>query len=155
MIQKNNRGLVIVVNKWDLIEKDTFSTKVFENKIYEKIAPFKDVPIFFTSAISKQRVLKAVEEAMDVNDRRRQKISTSALNDLMLPLLKENPPPANKGKYIKIKYCTQLPTYSPKFAFFANLPQYVKEPYKRYVENQLRKNFDFSGVPIEIYFRKK
>jgi len=155
LIQKNNKGLVIIVNKWDLVEKSTNTTKEYKELILSKTAPFTDISIIFTSALSKQRVLKALDEAVAVNDRRRQRIPTSKLNDLMLPILKEKGPPSNKGKYIKIKYCTQLPTYSPKFVFFANLPQYIKEPYKRFVENQLRKHFNFTGVPIEVFFRKK
>ncbi|TDL99201.1 MAG: ribosome biogenesis GTPase Der [Flavobacteriaceae bacterium] len=155
LIQKNNKGLVILVNKWDLVEKETATMKTFEEMIKEKIAPFVDVPIVFISAITKQRVLKSLDALMEVYENRVQKIKTSALNELMLPIMLRTPPPAIKGKYIKIKYVTQLPTHTPKFAFFCNLPQYVKEPYKRFVENQLRKHFNFSGVPIEIFFRQK
>ncbi|MDX5404873.1 MAG: ribosome biogenesis GTPase Der [Bacteroidota bacterium] len=155
LAEKNHKGIVVLVNKWDLVEKDTSTTKEFEALIRSRTAPFTDYPIIFTSALTKQRILKAFEEAMAVYKRRNTRISTSALNDVMLPILKDTPPPSTKGKMIKIKFCTQLPTYAPKFAFFANLPQYIKDPYKRFVENQLRKNFDFRGVPIDIFFRKK
>lgn len=155
LAQRNRKGLVILVNKWDLIDKETNTMKEFENKIKKKIEPFVDVPILFVSALTKQRVHKTVETIMMVNENRNRRIKTSKLNDLMLPIIEATPPPAIKGKYIKIKYVTQLPTRTPQFAFFANLPQYVKEPYKRFIENQLRKNFDFTGVPIEIYFRQK
>ena len=152
---RNKKGIVILVNKWDLVEKEIGTTKVFEEQIRKKIAPFSDVPILFISALSKQRLLKGLEIAIQVYNNRAQKISTSKLNDVMLPLIEKNPPPALKGKYIRIKYCTQLPIATPTFAFFANLPQYIKDPYKRFIENKLRENFDFSGVPIHIYFRKK
>ena len=152
---RNKKGIVILVNKWDLVEKEIGTTKVFEEQIRKKIAPFSDVPILFISALSKQRLLKGLEIAIQVYNNRSQKISTSKLNDVMLPLIEKNPPPALKGKYIRIKYCTQLPIATPTFAFFANLPQYIKDPYKRFIENKLRENFDFSGVPIHIYFRKK
>jgi GTP-binding protein len=152
---RNKKGVVILVNKWDLVEKDTQTTKEMEEHIRKKIAPFSDVPILFVSALNKQRLLKGLETAIHVYNNRMQKISTSKLNDVMLPLIEKNPPPALKGKYIRIKFCTQLPTSTPTFAFFANLPQYIKDPYKRFIENKLRENFDFSGVPIQIYFRKK
>jgi len=152
---KNHKGIVIMVNKWDLIEKDHKTTKVFEEHIKEKIAPFTDVPIIFTSVTNKKRVLKALDLVNDTYKRRTQKISTSKLNELMQHYIDKYPPPTYKGKYIKIKYITQLPLHYPAFAFFCNLPQYIKEPYKRYLENKLRENFDFTGVPIEIYFRKK
>ncbi len=155
LAEKNKKGVVILVNKWDLVEKDTHSTKQFEEKIRHEIAPFTDVPILFMSALTKQRIFKAIETAVEVFENRKRRISTSKLNDTMLGIVKHNPPPANKGKYIKIKYCMQLPTPTPQFAFFANLPQYVKDPYKRYVENKMREIFDFTGVPITIYFRKK
>ncbi len=155
LAKKNNKGIVILVNKWDLVNKDTHTAKEFIEHIKKQIAPFDDVPIIFMSAKNKQRIFKAIEEAMKVYENRKRKIKTSKLNEIMLPLIQKNPPPAYKGKYIKIKFATQLPTHSPKFAFFANLPQYIKEPYKRYLENRLRENFDFKGVPIEIYFRKK
>ena len=153
--QKNRKGIVILVNKWDLVEKETNTMKQFENQIREKIALFSYVPILFISALTKQRILKAVETAVEVYENRKKRIKTSKLNEIMLPIIENTPPPALKGKYIKIKYCTQLPTVTPQFAFFCNLPQYVKEPYKRFIENQLRKNFDFTGVPIEVYFRQK
>ncbi len=152
---RNKKGLIILVNKWDLIAKDTATTKVFEEQIRAKIAPFSDVPILFISALNKQRLLKGLETAIQVYNNRTQQISTSKLNDVMLPFIEQNPPPALKGKYIRIKYCTQLKVETPAFVFFANLPQYIKEPYKRFIENKLRENFDFSGVPVQIYFRKK
>lgn len=154
--QRNRKGIVIVVNKWDLIEdKKTNTVKEFEASIRHKIGQFSDIPILFVSALTKQRILKAVEIAMDVYEDRKKKIKTSKLNEVMLPIFEATPPPAIKGKYIKIKYCVQLPTPSPQFVFFCNLPQYVKEPYKRFTENQLRKEFGFTGVPIEVYFRQK
>tara|TARA_B100001248_G_scaffold40476_1_gene25933 strand:+ start:4788 stop:6092 length:1305 start_codon:yes stop_codon:yes gene_type:complete len=152
---RNHKGIVILVNKWDLIKKSTETSKKFIEDIKEKISPFTDVPILFVSAIEKQRLLKGLQEAINVFNNRVQKISTSKLNNYILPLIEKNPPPAIKGKYIKIKYCTQLPVHTPTFAFFANLPQYIKEPYKRFIENKLRDHFSFSGVPIKIYFRKK
>jgi len=155
LARKNNKGIVILVNKWDLIDKETNTAKQFVEHIKNEIAPFNDVPILFISAKNKQRIFKAIEEGMHVFENRKRKIKTSKLNEVMLPYVQQNPPPAHKGKYIKIKFATQLPTHSPKFAFFANLPQYIKDPYKRYLENKLRENFDFTGVPIEIYFRKK
>lgn len=155
LAQKNRKGIVIVVNKWDLVEKETNSTRDFENVIKDKIGQFTDIPILFISALTKQRILKAVEMAMIVFEERKKKIKTSKLNEIMLPVFEGTPPPANKGKFVKIKYCVQLPTPSPQFVFFCNLPQYVKEPYKRFTENQLRKHFGFTGVPIEIYFRQK
>lgn len=155
LAERNRKGIVILVNKWDLVEKETNTMKAFEAEIRNKIAPFNDVPILFISALTKQRVHKTVEIIMEVNDNRNRRIKTSKLNELLLPIMEITPPPAIKGKYIKIKYVTQLPTRTPQFAFFANLPQYVKEPYKRFIENQLRKHFDFTGVPIEVYFRQK
>ena len=152
---RNYKGIVILVNKWDLAQKDTDSSKIFEEKIKKKISPFVDVPIIFVSALHKQRLLKGLDLAIDVYKNRKQRISTSVLNQTMLPLIESKPPPAIKGKYIKIKYCTQLPVEVPTFVFFANLPQYIKEPYKRFLENQLRKEYDLKGVPIDIYFRKK
>ena len=152
---RNKKGIIILVNKWDLVKKSTNSTIIIEEKIKEKISPFVDVPIIFISATNKQRLLKALELSIEVFKNRKQRISTSVLNNTMLPLIENRPPPAIKGKYIKIKYCTQLPVNVPTFVFFANLPQYIKEPYKRYLENQLRREFNFSGVPITIYFRKK
>jgi GTP-binding protein len=155
LIYKNKKGLVVLVNKWDLMEKETNSTRDFENAIRERTAPFTDFPILFTSAITKQRILKAFEVALEVAERRKQRISTSKLNDIMLPIIKDYPPPITKGKNLSIKFVTQLPTYTPQFVFFANLPQYFKEQYRRYLENKMRQNFDLSGVPIEIYFRQK
>ena len=156
LAQKNRKGIVILVNKWDLVEdKSTNSTRDFENQIKERIGQFTDIPILFISALTKQRILKAVEVAMEVYENRAKKIKTSKLNEVMLPIFEQTPPPAIKGKYVKIKYCVQLPTPSPQFVFFCNLPQYVKEPYKRFTENQLRKEFGFTGVPIEVYFRQK
>lgn len=155
LIQKNRKGVVIVVNKWDLVEKETNTPRDFERAIKERLAPFSDIPVIFTSALTKQRVLKAFEIAMQVYERRKQRISTHKLNDIMLPIVKEYQPPMMKGKNVSIKFCTQLPTPTPQFAFFANLPQYIKEPYKRFLENKMREHFDFTGVPIEIYFRKK
>ena len=155
LADKNRKGIVILVNKWDLVDKDTHTTKAYEAAIKEKIAPFTDVPILFISALTKQRLLKAIEIAIKVSEDRKARISTSKLNDVMLSYIEKNPPPATKGKYIRIKFCTQLPTKTPTFAFFANLPQYIKEPYKRYIENKLRESFNFSGVPIQIFFRKK
>ena len=152
---RNKKGIVILVNKWDLKDKSTETATKVEEEIRKKIAPFSDVPILFISVLEKQRLLKGLELAIEVFKNRAQRISTSKLNDAILPFIQKVPPPAIKGKYIKIKYCTQLPTPTPTFAFFANLPQYIKEPYKRYIENKLRECFDFSGVPIHIYFRKK
>jgi GTP-binding protein len=155
LIQKNNKGMIVLVNKWDLIEKDNKTTILFENEIKEKTAPFTDYPILFISAINKQRIHKVLDLIEEVNQNRNRKISTSELNEVMLQVIKNNPPPALKGKYVKIKYITQLPVYTPAFAFFCNLPQYVKDPYKRYLENRMREKFKFTGVPIRIFFRKK
>ena len=155
LAEKNRKGVVIVVNKWDLIEKNHKTTKVFEELIHEKIAPFTDVPIVFTAVTEKQRIFKAIEVASKVYENKVKKVPTSKLNDVMLPIIESYPPPATKGKYIKIKYVTQVGAKSPMFAFFCNLPQYIKEPYKRFVENKLRENFDFEGVPVEVYFRQK
>lgn len=155
LCEKNHKGIVILINKWDLVEKDHKSAKAFEERVREKIAPFTDVPIIFTSAITKQRVFKAIETANEVYENKTKRVPTSKLNDVMLEVIERYPPPSSKGKYIKIKYVTQLPGKYPSFAFFCNLPQYVKEPYKRYLENKLRENFNFSGVPISIYFRQK
>ncbi|MFD1258016.1 ribosome biogenesis GTPase Der [Mucilaginibacter terrae] len=155
LAEKNKKGIMVVMNKWDLIEKNTKTVKVFEEMIHEKIAPFVDVPIVFTSVTEKQRLLKVIETADMVFKNRAKKIPTSKLNDVMLPLIENYPPPALKGKHVKIKYVTQIAGTSPMFAFFCNLPQYIKEPYKRYIENKLRENFDFSGVPIQVFFRQK
>ncbi|WP_342646356.1 ribosome biogenesis GTPase Der [Mucilaginibacter sp. CSA2-8R] len=155
LAEKNKKGIVLVVNKWDLIEKDNKTIKRFEEQIREKTAPFTDVPIVFTSVLEKQRLLKVIETAADVYANRSKKISTSKLNDVMLPIIENYPPPALKGKHVKIKYVTQINATSPMFAFFCNLPQYVKDPYKRFIENKLRENFDFTGVPVQIFFRQK
>ena len=155
LAERNRKGVVILINKWDMVEKETNTMRDFENMIKNKIAPFTDVPILFISALEKQRIHKAIEVFIQVNENRNRRIKTSKLNEMMLPLIEITPPPAYKGKYIKIKYVTQLPTKTPQFAFFANLPQYIRDPYKRFIENHLRKEFDFSGVPIEVYFRKK
>ncbi|WP_298391488.1 ribosome biogenesis GTPase Der [Flavobacterium sp.] len=155
LAEKNRKGVVILVNKWDLVEKDTMSTRDYENKIREQLMPFVDVPILFVSALTKQRLLKALEETVKVYENRSQRISTSKFNDHMLKIIENHPPPALKGKYVKIKYCMQLPTPTPQFVFFANLPQYVKEAYKRFLENKIREKWDFSGVPIDIYIREK
>lgn len=155
LAHRNQKGIVILVNKWDLVTKDTMATKAFETEIKKQVAPFTDVPIVFVSALTKQRIYKALETAVAVFKNRSRKIQTRKFNDLMLPIIERTPPPSLKGKYVKIKFCTQLPTPFPSFAFFCNLPQYVKDPYRRFLENQLRENFDFSGVPIKIFFRKK
>lgn len=155
LIEKNHKGVVILVNKWDLIEKENNTHKDYEAVIQDQIAPFRDVPVIFTSVINKQRIFKAVEMAIQVYKNRQKKISTSKLNDFILPVIEKNPPPVTKGKYVRIKYAMQLPTSFPSFAFFCNHPQYLKEPYKRFLENKLREEYDFTGVPIEIYFRMK
>jgi len=157
LIQKNSKGLVVVINKWDLVEdKSTKVIKEFENAIHSRFAPFTDFPIIFSSALTKQRILKILEEASEVYKNRTNRITTAKLNEEMLPLIEAYPPPAIKGKYIKIKYITQLPnTQVPSFVFFANLPQYVKEPYKRFLENKMRQKWDFRGTPINIFIRQK
>lgn len=155
LAEKNKKGIVIVVNKWDTVEKDHKTAKEFETRIREKIAPFNDVPIVFTSVTEKQRIFKVVETALEVYANKVKRISTSKLNDVMLSIIENYPPPATKGKYIKVKYVTQLPGRTPMFAFFCNLPQYIKDPYKRFIENKIREHFDFNGVPIQIYFRQK
>ncbi len=156
LIYRNHKGVVIVVNKWDLVEKETNTHRDFERLIRERIAPFDDVPIIFTSVLTKQRIFKVLETARDVFQARSRRISTAELNDRLLPIVKEqNPPPSVKGKWVKIKYITQLPTPYPQFVFFCNLPQYVRDPYKRFVENRMREMWDFHGVPVNIYFRAK
>jgi len=155
LAEKNKKGIVILVNKWDLIEKNNQTVKVFEEQIRTKLQPFTDVPIVFVSALNKQRIFQAVETALEVYKNRAKKVPTSKLNDVMLPIIENYPPPSNKGKFIKVKYATQINATSPMFAFFCNLPQYIKEPYKRFIENKLREHFDFKGVPIQIYFRQK
>lgn len=155
LIIKNNKGMIVLVNKWDLIDKDNNSVKKIEAEIREKTAPFTDYPILCISATNKQRIHKVLEIVEQVNNNRNRKISTAELNNVMLEVIQHNPPPSLKGKYVRIKYVTQLPVYTPSFAFFCNLPQYVKDPYKRYLENRMREKYDFSGVPIRLFFRKK
>jgi GTP-binding protein len=152
---RNRKGIVVVMNKWDLVEKDNKTHKQYEDVVRQRIAPFTDVPIIFTSVINKQRIYKVLETAIEVHKNRSRKISTSELNDVMLPIINQTPPPMNKDKVIRIKYVTQLPTAFPAFAFFCNLPQYVKDSYKRFLENQIREHWNYSGVPMEIYFRRK
>ncbi len=152
---RNRKGIVVLVNKWDLVEKETGSVKEFQEIIKERISPFEDVPVIFVSALTKQRIHKALETAMEVHKRRKQKIPTSRLNEVVRSAIEQFHPPAVKGKYIKINYVTQLPTATPAFAFFCNLPQYIRAPYKRYLENKIRESFDFTGVPLELYFRRK
>jgi len=155
LAQRNHKGIVILVNKWDLVDKETNTMKEYEAMIRREIEPFTDVPIVFISVLTKQRVFKAIETAVKVFESRSKKIKTRQFNDVMLPIIEKNPPPAYKGKFVKIKFCMQLPTPHPQFAFFCNLPQYVRDPYKRFLENKLRQEFDFQGVPISIFFRKK
>lgn len=157
LIQKNNKGLVVVVNKWDLVEdKSQKAIDVFKEAIKARLAPFTDFPIVFASALTKQRIFKVLESAKEVYENKMRRVSTSKLNEEMLPLIEAYPPPSNKGKYIKIKYVTQLPnTKIPSFVFFANLPQYVKDPYKRFIENKMREKWNFCGTPINIFFRQK
>ena len=155
LAEKNRKGVIILVNKWDLMDKETNTLRDYEANIREQTAPFSDVPIVFISALTKQRLFKAIETAVEVFQKRKTKIQTSKFNDTMLEIVKNFPPPAIKGKYVKIKYCMQLPTQTPQFVFFCNLPQYVRDPYRRFVENKLREIYDFSGVPITIYFRQK
>lgn len=155
LIQRNRKGVVVLVNKWDLIEKDSNTSRQFIKTIKDKLAPFQDLPVIFTSAITKQRIHKVLETAIRVYENRKRKIPTSKLNQVMLKEISKNPPPSVKGKFVKIKYVTQLPTLAPSFAFFCNLPQYIKVPYKRYLENRLREHFEFTGAPIQIFFRKK
>ncbi len=155
LIVRNKKGVVVLVNKWDLIDKDTHTTKKMTEEIKEKLAPFNDVPILFISALTKQRVHRALETAINVYENRKRRIKTSELNEVLLEAIERYGPPSVKGKYIKIKYVTQLPSQTPAFALFANLPQYIREPYRRYIENQIRDNFNFTGVPIQVYFRQK
>jgi GTP-binding protein len=155
LAQKHGKGIVILVNKWDLVEKDTHSTKAFEAQIKEKISPFIDIPIVFISTLTKQRVFKAVETMIDVAKNMQFKIPTHKLNEFILPIIEHKPPPAKKGKYVRIKYVTQLPSKKVSFAFFCNLPQYIPDSYKRFLENHLRNEFNLSGVPIHLFFRKK
>jgi GTP-binding protein len=155
LILKNGKGLVLLVNKWDLVEKDHKTVNSYKKEILEKIAPFTDVPVVFISSLTKQRIHKALETAMQVYRNCTRKIKTSELNETMLKVVENVPPPSLKGKNIRIKYCIQLPSHTPGFVFFSNLPQYIREPYRRYIENQLREKFDFTGVPIQIFFRQK
>ncbi|GAB1308443.1 ribosome biogenesis GTPase Der [Urechidicola sp. KH5] len=155
LAEKNKKGIVVLINKWDLMEKETNTVRDYAEMVKRQMAPFTDVPMIFISALTKQRIFKAIETAVQVYENRKKRIATSKLNETMLEIIQQNPPPATKGKYIKIKYCMQLPTPTPQFVFFANLPQYVKDPYKRFIENKLRELYDFQGVPITIYFRKK
>jgi len=155
LAQRNRKGIVVLVNKWDLVEKETQTMKQFETVIRKEMEPFTDVPIVFISVLTKQRIFKAIETAVEVYQNRTKKIKTSKLNEVLLPVIENYPPPAYKGKFVKIKYIMQLPTPQPQFAFFCNLPQYVRDPYKRFLENNLRELFDFKGVPISIYMRKK
>lgn len=155
LAERNKKGIVILVNKWDLVEKETNTPRDFEKMIRKEIEPYTDVPIIFMSVLTKQRIFKAIETAVEVFNNRSNRIPTSKLNEVMLPVIEATPPPSIKGKYVKIKFCTQLPTPTPQFAFFANLPQYVKDPYRRFIENKLRENFNFTGVPVQVYFRKK
>lgn len=155
LAERNKKGIVILVNKWDLVEKETNTPRDFEKMIRKEIEPYTDVPIIFMSVLTKQRIFKAIETVVEVFNNRSNRIPTSKLNEVMLPVIEATPPPSIKGKYVKIKFCTQLPTPTPQFAFFANLPQYVKDPYRRFIENKLRENFNFTGVPVQVYFRKK
>jgi GTP-binding protein len=155
MSEKNSKGVVVLVNKWDLVEKDQNTMVKFEELLREQLAPFNDVPIIFTSALNKQRIHRALETAMRVYENRMRKIPTHELNEVMLEVIAQTPPPAVKGKYVRIKFVQQLPTHAPSFAFFCNLPQYLPDSYKRFLENRLRERFDFEGVPIKIFFRKK
>ena len=157
IIQKNKKGLVVCVNKWDLVEnKEQAAVTTFEKAIRERFAPFTDFPIIFTSALNKQRIFKAVETALQVYKNKYFRITTNQLNEYLLPIIENTPPPAWKGKYVKIKYITQLQdTYVPTFVFFANLPQYIRDPYKRFLENTIRNNWNFHGVPLQLFFRKK
>jgi GTP-binding protein len=153
--EKNSKGIVVLINKWDLVEKDHKTMAAYEEKVREQLAPFNDVPIIFTSTLTKQRIHKALETATRVHENRIKKIPTSKLNEVLQEIIEATPPPSTKGKYIKIKYIQQLPTHAPSFAFFCNLPQYIGDGYKRFLENRIRDHFDFEGVPIKIFFRKK
>lgn len=155
LAERNRKGMVILVNKWDLVEKDHTTAHKWATAIRERLAPIDYIPIVFTSVLTKQRIFQAIEKAIEVYESRRTKIPTSVLNDKMLPEIEHYPPPSNKGKYIRIKFVQQLPTYTPSFAFYCNLPQYVKEPYERFLENKLREHFGFEGVPLNVFFRKK
>ena len=155
LAHRNNKGIIILANKWDLVEKESQSFKSFKDEIKEKISPFVDVPILFISTLNKQRIFKAIESAVTIYKNRSNRIPTRKLNDALFPIFESQPPPSYKGKFINIKFCTQLPSSHPQFTFFCNLPQYIKEPYKRFLENNLRKLFNFNGIPIQLFFRKK
>lgn len=155
LITRNKKGVVIIVNKWDLVEKETNTHLDFEKMVKGQIAPFTDVPIIFTSVPKKQRIFKALELGMQVYKNKSNQVSTSKLNEILLPIIQKTPPPSARGRYIKVKYITQLKTPFPAFVFFCNMPQYVKDPYKRFLENKIREQFNFSGIPIQIFFRKK
>ena len=155
LIVRNRKGCVIVVNKWDLVEKGNNTMKEWKEALAKKLAPFNDIPISFTSVLNKQRILEVLQTAIRVYENRKRRVATSALNDYLLPIIENYPPPATKGKYIKIKYLMQLPTPTPQFTSFVNLPQYIKDHYRRFLENKIREEWDFSGVPIQIYFRQK
>jgi GTP-binding protein len=155
LAHKRNKGIVVVVNKWDLLEKETNTAKEFTDELKRKLAPFNDVPIIFTSVLEKQRIFKVVETALEVHENRRQKIKTSELNDIMLKEIERNEPPSHRGKFVKIKFISQLPVYYPAFAFFCNYPKHIKGSYKNFLENKMRTHFNFTGVPIKIYFRSK
>jgi GTPase len=155
MAQRRNKGILLLVNKWDLVEKETNTARDYEKELRQRIAPFSDVPILFISVLEKQRLFRAVEAALQVYENRSKKIKTSRLNEVMLEAIERYPPPSHRGRFVKIKYVTQLPTYYPAFAFFCNNPKHVKDNYKHYLENQLRQHFNFMGVPIGVFFRKK
>ena len=155
LIVRNRKGCVIVVNKWDLIEKGNNTMKEWREALEKRLSPFNDIPIIFTSVLNKQRILDVLQTAIRVYQSRKRRISTSEFNDFVLPIIEETPPPTVKGKYIRIKYAMQLPTPTPQFVFFCNLPQYIRENYRRFLENNIRQHWDFSGVPIQIYFRQK
>jgi GTP-binding protein len=155
LVQKRHKGLVVLVNKWDLLEKDTNTARDYENAVKARLAPFDDVPVVFISALEKQRIFQAIEIALEVYENRTRRIKTSELNDTMLPIIEATPPPSVTGRYPKFKYITQLPTPFPAFAFFVNNPNYVRDSYKQFLENQLRKHFNFKGAPMEVYMRAK
>ena len=155
LIVRNKKGCVVVVNKWDLVEKNSNTMKEWREFLHSKFAPFNDLPIIFTSVVNKQRIFDVLQTALRVYESRGRRIPTSELNDYILPVIEQTPPPATKGKYIRIKYATQLPSPTPTFAFFVNLPQYIKEPYRRFLENKIREQWDFCGVPMQVFFRQK
>jgi GTP-binding protein len=155
LIVRNRKGCVIVVNKWDLIEKESNTMKEWKEFLEKKLAPFNDIPIIFTSVLNKQRILEVLQQAIRVYNSRKRRIPTSELNDFILPVIEDYPPASTKGKYIRIKYVTQLPSPTPSFAFFVNLPQYIRDHYRRFLENKMREHWDFCGVPMQIFFRQK